>query len=47
MWKEVLDFDLHAQGAGTPVKALAAEKFFGRSVGGFVGVANVGLSGAK
>jgi alpha-glucuronidase len=34
MWKEVLDFDLHARGAGTPVKAL---------VGGFVGVSNVGL----
>jgi len=34
MWKEVLDFDLHARGAGTPVKALAA---------GLVGVSNVGL----
>jgi alpha-glucuronidase len=35
MWKEVLDFDLHARGPGTPVKAL---------VRGFVGVANAGLS---
>jgi alpha-glucuronidase len=34
MWKEVLDFDMHARGTGTPVKAL---------VGGFVGVSNVGL----
>jgi alpha-glucuronidase len=34
MWKEALDFDLHARGARTPVKTL---------VGGFVGVSNVGL----
>ena len=50
MWKEVLDFDMHAQvvapikGPATPVKALAAGKVFGRPVGGFVGVSNVGLS---
>jgi alpha-glucuronidase len=43
MWKEVLDFDLHARGAGTPVKALAAGKTFHRPSGGFVGVANIGL----
>lgn len=43
MWKEVLDFDLHARGAGTPVKALAAGKVFKRPTGGFVGVSNVGL----
>lgn len=43
MWKETtLDFDLHAAGPGTPVKALAAGKTFQRPVGGFVGVANVG-----
>jgi alpha-glucuronidase len=42
MWKEVLDFDLHAKGAGTPVKRLAAGKIFNRSLGGFVGVSNVG-----
>ena len=42
MWKEALDFDLHAQGAGTPVKALVAGKTFHRAVGGFVGVSNVG-----
>jgi len=34
MWKEALDFDLQARGAGTPVKGL---------VGGVVGVSNVGL----
>lgn len=45
MWKEVLDFDMHAKpAAGTPVKALAAGKTFGRPLGGFVGVSNVGLS---
>jgi alpha-glucuronidase len=43
MWKEVLDFDMHARGAGTPVKALAAGKTFGRPTGGLVGVSNVGL----
>ncbi len=43
MWKETLDFDLHAGGASTPVKALAAGKTFHRPAGGFVGVANVGL----
>src|SRR5260370_7582040 len=35
MWKETLDFDMHARGAGTPVKSL---------VTGFAGVANVGLN---
>lgn len=43
MWKEALDFDLQARGAGTPVKALAAGKTFSRPMGGFAGVANVGL----
>jgi alpha-glucuronidase len=46
MWKEVLDFDMHAElgTTTTPVKALAAGKVFHRPVGGFVGVSNVGLS---
>ena len=44
MWKEVLDFDMRARGAGTPVKALVSGKVFGRPVGGFVGVSNAGLS---
>ncbi len=43
MWKEVLDFDLHAKGPGTPVKALAAGKVFQRPAGGFIGVSNVGM----
>jgi alpha-glucuronidase len=42
MWKEVLDFDLHARGAGTPVRDLVADRTFHRPAGGFVGVANVG-----
>src|SRR2546423_807704 len=42
MWKEVLDFDMHAKGAGTPVKDLVAGRTFNRPVGGFVGVSNVG-----
>ena len=43
MWKETLDFDMHATAAPTPVKALVAGKVFHRPAGGFVGVANVGL----
>jgi alpha-glucuronidase len=42
MWKEVLDFDMQAQGPGTPVKALVAGRTFQRPTGGFVGVSNVG-----
>jgi alpha-glucuronidase len=42
MWKEVLDFDLHARGAGTTVKSLAAGKVFQRPTGGFTGVSNIG-----
>ena len=42
MWKEVLDFDLHARGAGTPVKQLVSGRTFQRPHGGFVGVSNVG-----
>ena len=43
MWKETLDFDLHAKGVGTPVKALVAGKIFHQPIGGFAGVANAGL----
>jgi alpha-glucuronidase len=43
MWKEALDFDLHAGSDGTPVKDLVAGRTFHRPTGGFVGVANVGL----
>ena len=43
MWKEVLDFDLHAADAPTPVKDLVAGKTFHRPSGGYVAVVNVGL----
>jgi alpha-glucuronidase len=43
MWKEVLDFDLQADGRSTPVKELVSGKSFHRPIGGFVGVANVGM----
>ncbi|HMD98960.1 MAG TPA: alpha-glucuronidase family glycosyl hydrolase, partial [Terriglobia bacterium] len=42
MWKETLDFDLHARGPGTPVKNLVAGRTFHRPLGGFVGVSCVG-----
>jgi alpha-glucuronidase len=43
MWKEALDFDMHAAPGATPVKALVAGKTFHRPTGGFVGVVNAGL----
>jgi alpha-glucuronidase len=43
MWKEVLDFDMRVDGGPTPVKDLVSGRVFHRPVGGFVGVANVGL----
>jgi alpha-glucuronidase len=44
MWKETLDFNMHArEDEVTPVKALVAGKVFHRPLGGFVGVVNVGL----
>ena len=43
MWKEVLDFDMRIDGNATPVKDLVAGRVFHRPVGGFVGVANVGM----
>lgn len=42
-WKEVLDFDLCANGRGTPVKDLVAGKTFERPAGGFVAVTCAGL----
>jgi alpha-glucuronidase len=43
LWKEILDFDMHATNASTPVKDLVAGRIFHRPIGGFVGVANVGM----
>jgi len=43
MWRQVLDFDMHAGRDGTPVKDLVSGKTFHRPVGGFVGIVNVGL----
>lgn len=42
MWKQILDFDLHSNGAGTPVKDIVSGRTFHRPLGGLVGVANVG-----
>ncbi len=43
MWKEVLDFDMRVDGNATPVKDIISGRSFHRSVGGFSGVANVGM----
>ncbi len=43
MWKEVLDFDMHAGAQPTLVRDLVAGRTFHRPLGGSVGVANVGL----
>jgi len=43
MWKEVLDFDMRVDGKSSPVKDLVSGGFFRRPIGGFAGVANVGM----
>jgi alpha-glucuronidase len=43
MWKKVLDFDMRVDGKSTPVKDLVSGRVFHRPVGGFAGVANVGM----
>jgi alpha-glucuronidase len=43
MWKEVLDFDMRAGEQPSAVKEIVAGKTFHRSIGGFVGVVNVGM----
>jgi alpha-glucuronidase len=43
MWKTTLDTDMRAEGRSTPVKEIVVGKSFHRPLGGFVGVANVGL----
>jgi alpha-glucuronidase len=42
MWKQVLDFDLRANGKSTAVKEILAGKSFHQPLGGMVGVAGVG-----
>jgi alpha-glucuronidase len=42
MWKQVLDFDLRADGQSTPVKEILEGKSFHRPLGGMVAVAGVG-----
>jgi alpha-glucuronidase len=43
MWKQVLDFDMHAAAQPTPVKDIVSGKTFHRPTGGFVAVVNVGM----
>jgi alpha-glucuronidase len=43
MWKEILDFDLRVDDKEAPVKTVSSGRNFHRSLGGFIGVANVGL----
>ena len=43
MWKQILDFDMRAENRSTPVKEIVEGKSFDRPLGGFAGVANVGL----
>ena len=43
MWKTALDTDMRAQDRSTPVKEIVEGKSFDQPLGGFVGVANVGL----
>src|SRR5215472_11325546 len=43
MWKEILDFDLHADHRITLTKEVVSGRTFHRPTGGFVGVANVGM----
>ncbi len=42
MWKEVLEFNMHAGEGETPVKQLVGGKTFNRPRGGFVAIANLG-----
>lgn len=43
MWKEVFDFDMRVDGKTTPLRDLVAGRVFHRPLGGFAGVANVGM----
>lgn len=43
MWKSYLDFDLRAENRPTPLKDIVDGRSFQRPLGGYAGVANVGL----
>jgi alpha-glucuronidase len=43
LWKQILDFDMYAGNRSTPVKEIVEGRSFDRPLGGFAGVANVGL----
>lgn len=43
LWKTILDFDMRANNRYTPVKQIVEGRSFHRPLGGFAGVANVGL----
>jgi alpha-glucuronidase len=43
LWKTILDFDMRVDNRRTPVKQIVEGKTFHRPLGGFAGVANVGL----
>jgi alpha-glucuronidase len=43
MWKETLGFDMRVGDRATPVKNIVSGQVFHRALGGFAGVANVGL----
>jgi alpha-glucuronidase len=43
MWKATLDTDMRADNRSTPVKDIVTGKSFHQPLGGFIGVANVGL----
>jgi alpha-glucuronidase len=42
LWKEKLDFDLHAENRSTPVKSIIEGKTFDQPLGGMIGVSCVG-----
>ncbi|HYL86853.1 MAG TPA: alpha-glucuronidase family glycosyl hydrolase [Candidatus Angelobacter sp.] len=43
MWKQTLDFDMRVEGRATPVREIVSGRALHRQLGGFAGVANVGL----
>ncbi len=45
LWKEKLDFDLHAENRSTPVKQIIEGRSFHRPLGGMIGVSCVGRNG--